>query len=468
MLNTDSGGSQQELTGREKRTRKKRREEEMPGVQRIKPQIRSSRDRLSFDFSPQDKVDPAVIKKKKQTKRRSDIGENNEEPIDRGQRITSKKQKTTPHRLPRSVSEEVLALEGRFFPTVNKEEDGGKSRRPKISKSRDRSETDPVATSDLPPSGSKKINGRGENRKKKKPRSAVFTSADEENYQGDLDGEISECFPVHKEDIILQNELSQSHSRINSVIAPQAFPSQPNDIMFIEKKDGQGFVREHKSKVNRLSKGRDDYALQYYQQQQRQPTTLDFMLSTHLWFRSIAMIGHGLLAGIAVGQCIFVYSLSGKSEKVFLENYYQLALPFQSIYYLLLAISTVSILDRYVNMTSGWGSFFLRLLTRPSRALALVAYLLALVFSVCLTQLDDKISLYSVIPSLWDSTEEVSTWKVINLMRVIGAFIGWIMVAMVPDDDQTADTIKLASEKEENDLNQFEMSSIQTSTVPNI
>ena len=40
-----------------------------------------------------------------------------------------------------------------------------------------------------------------------------------------------------------------------------------------------------------------------------------------------------------------------------------------------------------------------------------------------------------------ESTEEVSTWKVINLMRVIGAFIGWIMVAMAPEDDQTAGNI---------------------------
>ena len=37
-----------------------------------------------------------------------------------------------------------------------------------------------------------------------------------------------------------------------------------------------------------------------------------------------------------------------------------------------------------------------------------------------------------------ESTEEISTWKIINLMRVIGAVVGWVMVAMAPDDDQTA------------------------------
>ena len=39
---------------------------------------------------------------------------------------------------------------------------------------------------------------------------------------------------------------------------------------------------------------------------------------------------------------------------------------------------------------------------------------------------------------LRESTEEISTWKIINLMRVIGAVVGWVMVAMAPDDDQTA------------------------------
>lgn len=34
--------------------------------------------------------------------------------------------------------------------------------------------------------------------------------------------------------------------------------------------------------------------------------------------------------------------------------------------------------------------------------------------------------------------EKLNTWKVINLLRVIGAVLGWIMVAMAPVEDQTA------------------------------
>ena len=55
---------------------------------------------------------------------------------------------------------------------------------------------------------------------------------------------VSEYFPVDKEDIIHNTELSQSASRINNVIAPQALPSQPNDILFIEKKGTKCFGRE--------------------------------------------------------------------------------------------------------------------------------------------------------------------------------------------------------------------------------
>jgi len=463
MFDVESGGSQQELTGREKRVRRKKKEnQDVNGeLPKSRPKMRSSRERLAFDpSSVQSTADSTSLKKKKQARRRSDFVENNEEPAVRS--TSNKKQRTTPHRLPRSVSEEVLALEGRFHPEPpppGSEEESSKTRRTKISRKDGDS-----SLADLPPSG-RKTTTRGENRKKRKPRSTVLVSGDED-YQGDLDDEISEYFPVDREDIIQTTELSQSHSRINNIVAPQALPSQPNNIMFIEKKGGQGFVRETRSRQDRLSIGRNENAFEFYEDQKKQVTTLDFMLTTHLWFRSIAMICHGLLAGLAVGQCIFVYSLTARSDQVFLENYHTLALPFQSMYYLFLAISMISILDRYTNMSSGLGSFFLRLLRKPSRSLALVAYLLALVFSTSLAQLDDKISLYKDIPSLWESTEEISTWKIINLMRVIGAVVGWVMVAMAPDDDQTADTIKKASEKEDNELNRFEMTSVQTSTIP--
>ena len=55
------------------------------------------------------------------------------------------------------------------------------------------------------------------------------------------------------------------------------------------------------------------------------------------------------VSGLALCQVIFVYSLSNNSEGdvVFLENYYKLAQPLQSLYYMLFAICTVSVFDRF-------------------------------------------------------------------------------------------------------------------------
>jgi len=70
------GGSQQELTGRERRVRHKKKDDENEisgGAHKTKPHIRSSRERLSFDPPPYDKTD--ALKKKKQSRRRSDYGQ---------------------------------------------------------------------------------------------------------------------------------------------------------------------------------------------------------------------------------------------------------------------------------------------------------------------------------------------------------------------------------------------------------
>lgn len=54
------------------------------------------------------------------------------------------------------------------------------------------------------------------------------------------------------------------------------------------------------------------------------------------------------LVGFALCQCLFVYSLSSHSGGAdnFLSNYYRLAQPIGSVYYFMLAVCTVSVLDR--------------------------------------------------------------------------------------------------------------------------
>ena len=55
-----------------------------------------------------------------------------------------------------------------------------------------------------------------------------------------------------------------------------------------------------------------------------------------------------ILVGFALCQCLFVYSLSGHSGGAtnFLSNYYGLAQPIGSVYYFMLAVCAVSVLDR--------------------------------------------------------------------------------------------------------------------------
>ena len=62
------------------------------------------------------------------------------------------------------------------------------------------------------------------------------------------------------------------------------------------------------------------------------------------------------LSGLSLCQVIFVYSLSnnGTANENFLENYYKLAQPLQSLYYMLFAICTVSVFDRFVFHFSYW------------------------------------------------------------------------------------------------------------------
>ena len=70
----------------------------------------------------------------------------------------------------------------------------------------------------------------------------------------------------------------------------------------------------------------------------------DFFLSKQSYYEFIFLLS----IGIALIQCVFIYSLSETSYTNFLENYHKLAQPFQSVYYSLLAICTVSVADRYV------------------------------------------------------------------------------------------------------------------------
>lgn len=406
------------------------------------------------------------MRKKKSARKRTPEPELSEESkenvtLSRNERRRPRKPQNQ-QRIPRSVSEEVLALEGRFQPQVEQESTAvaamvpnkrsRRARRRDLEHNEDASEEQHASIPENQVLDRQPPRPRlrpPQPKKKRKARTAMLTSGDEENYQGDMDGEVSEIFKIDKEDII-QSDISQSTGKM-APISAATLPSQPLDFLFVEKRDGQGFIKEHKRKLDDPLVDQNDLTAEVLEQNEREITSVEFALQVHHAFRCIALICHGLLAGIALIQCVFIYSLSETSYTNFLENYHKLAQPFQSVYYSLLAICTVSVADRYINIQVGWSQFFLALLSRPSRALAIVGYLFALVFSVSLAQLDDKIGLYKDAPLLWQSTGQLSTWRVINLFRVIGATLGWIAISMNPMDDQASKNLNAIIEQERNE-----------------
>ncbi|KAK3753816.1 hypothetical protein QZH41_018467 [Actinostola sp. cb2023] len=125
-----------------------------------------------------------------------------------------------------------------------------------------------------------------------------------------------------------------------------------HNSLFIDKQsllfvDGHGFRSERKARINQLEEDRRN-ALPMDVERER--TTAEFAVSVHKTFRSFALFCHGLLAG---RDELHMYDMA--------------------------------------NPRSG---FFHGLLTRPSRILSISAYLFALVFSISVANIDDRISLY--------------------------------------------------------------------------
>ena len=344
------------------------------------------------------------------------------------------------HRMNRSVSEEVLDIQRE----MNEDHQAMRIRTANTSNMPGNVD----GTNSFPRNGHDGAKSTGHTRQHKPKRNKTKerlsriqnTSAEEENYQGDLDDEASfySGFKVDKEDIVTEESSSSKiPPPVPTVNSSSLLPSEPLDVLFIERKGG-GFKKEQKSNVAQTivtnHPTSDDVP--------REPTISDFAMATQRTFKIFALFCHGLLAGFALCQCLFVYSLSSHSGGVehFLSNYYRLAQPIGSVYYFMLAVCTVSILDSY-GMVKAKQGFCHQLLSNPLWTLSLIVYVLALIFTLSVAMIDDRISLYSVVPSLWDNEKDkeslVDDWKIVNLMRVIGAILGWILLVWQPGRDHS-------------------------------
>jgi len=79
-----------------------------------------------------------------------------------------------------------------------------------------------------------------------------------------------------------------------------------------------------------------------------QDYTVNQALRPHYGLTKVYTFIRGMLAGICLWQIISTYMLINEGSRVFLSGYNILAGPFQSLYFLLIAVSTVSVFDMYV------------------------------------------------------------------------------------------------------------------------
>ncbi|XP_041760011.2 LOW QUALITY PROTEIN: transmembrane protein 237A [Coregonus clupeaformis] len=171
-------------------------------------------------------------------------------------------------------------------------------------------------------------------------------------------------------------------------------------------------------------------------------TTKDVSVRVHGGFRVIGLFCHGFLAGYAVWNIIVIYALAGKHLTTLpnlLQQYHSLAYPAQSLFYLLLAISTVSAFDR-VNLAKG-AMAMREFVTLDPVALASFLYFSALVLSLSQQMTSDRINLYpSANGTLWPPGSEhqiLNPWIIVNLVVAVLVGTAWIFISTRPEMDYT-------------------------------
>ncbi|KAM6070517.1 transmembrane protein 237 isoform 2-T2 [Chlamydotis macqueenii] len=240
---------------------------------------------------------------------------------------------------------------------------------------------------------------------------------------------------VEEEDII-EDEHRKSPDQQPVFAAPTGI-SQPVSKVFVEK-------NRHFQAADRAELIKTTENINVLMDVKASWTTRDVALSVHRSFRAIGLFTHGFLAGYAVWNIIVIYILAGNQLSTvsnLLEQYKTLAYPAQSLFYLLLSISTVSAFDR-IDLAKA--SVALRgFLTLDPAAVASFLYFAALILSLSQQMTCDRINLYT--PSLengsiWRAgTEEeiVQPWIVVNLVVSILVGTSWIFLSYRPELDHS-------------------------------
>uniref|UniRef100_A0A7N5P3V5 Transmembrane protein 237 n=2 Tax=Ailuropoda melanoleuca TaxID=9646 RepID=A0A7N5P3V5_AILME len=250
---------------------------------------------------------------------------------------------------------------------------------------------------------------------------------------------------VEDEDIITDEQSSPEQQ---SIFTAPTGVSQPVGKVFVEK--SRRFQAADRSELIKTTENIEvsmDMKLSW--------TTRDVALSVHRAFRMIGLFSHGFLAGCAVWNIVFIYVLAGdqlSNLSNLLQQYKTLAYPFQSLLYLLLALSTVSTFDRidFAKTSVAIRNF----LSLDPTALASFLYFTALILSLSQQMTSDRIHLYtpsSVNGSLWAAGVEeqvLQPWIVVNLVVALLVGLSWLFLSYRPGMD-LSEELMFSSDVEE-------------------
>ncbi|CAK6448184.1 unnamed protein product [Pipistrellus nathusii] len=250
---------------------------------------------------------------------------------------------------------------------------------------------------------------------------------------------------VEDEDIITEEQRSPEQQSIFT--APTGI-SQPVDKVFVEK--SRRFQATNRSELIKTTENID-----VSMDTKPSWTTRDVALSVHRTFRMVGLFSHGFLAGCAVWNIIVIYVLAGdqlSNLSNLLQQYKTLAYPFQSLLYLLLALSTVSAFDRidFAKISVAIRNF----LALDPTAFASFLYVAALTLSLSQQMTSDRIHLYtpsSVNGSLWAAGNEkqvLQPWILVNLVLAILVGLSWLFLSYRPGMD-LSEELMFSSEVEE-------------------
>ncbi|XP_025088247.1 transmembrane protein 237-like, partial [Pomacea canaliculata] len=226
-----------------------------------------------------------------------------------------------------------------------------------------------------------------------------------------------------------------------AITTSSVLQSQPTEKIFIETTRGfKGLTKTQLTK--RIAESKQKKAVK---PQTPAYTTMEFGLSTHRAFQTMCLYLHGLTAGIALWQIIFVFILRQFPDMDFVEHYRPMALPVHCVFYLLLALCVISSCDRY-DIGNLSRDFVVEALTVQNGAIAIVIYLIALILSLSVVDVEDRIHLRYVEPSLWNYTK-VSDWELqkfvgLNTARGIAAIIGWLVIVLTVQTDRLSKNLR--------------------------